>query len=226
MTTSASQGSMYEVFRGATGNFAFAIADVSHLISMHNEVTRKLPGRPSENLEVLKRAAVILTVTAWESYIEDTLKDVALQRIQAAASPSELTKAFNAYAQTWLEIKRKPPELALWAGDGWKSLLRARFSEELENLHTPSSDNIRQLSERYVGLDLTRRWSWPGCSAAKAATKLDSLIKLRGKLVHRGKEAFASSAVKLDEVRDGVELVKRLVKLTDKALPVRREKKV
>jgi hypothetical protein len=133
-----------------------------------------------------------------------------------------MRKAFNACAQTGLDAGPKPPDLARWTGDGWKELLRARFLEELDNLHTPSSDNIKQLSERYLGFDLTSRWSWPGCSASKAARRLNALIKLRGSLVHRGKEAFAGAAVKLDEVRDGVDLVRRLVKLTDKALPVER----
>jgi len=210
----------YTVMRGATGNFQFAFGDVVYLMKMHDKGTQRKVGRPDIAFEVYKRASIILLVTAWESYIEDTIRHVAAQRIRDASSPSAMPKAFNACAQAWLGDSPKPTELQEWTGDGWRDVLSKRLAKEVSSLNTPNSENIKHLTVRYLGFDLTEKWCWPSTSSKMATTKLDKLIELRGKLVHRGKDVFSSSPVKRADVEEGMELVKRLVKHTDLALPV------
>src|SRR6476646_2840380 len=44
------------------------------LDEIHDRETGRRSGRPKPELEALKRAALILTVTAWASFVEDTAK--------------------------------------------------------------------------------------------------------------------------------------------------------
>jgi hypothetical protein len=71
----------------ALANFEFAIDDVKRLLKLHDAETKRHSGRPSRQIEFFKRAAIILSVTAWESFIEDTIRSCGRQRIAAAASP-------------------------------------------------------------------------------------------------------------------------------------------
>ena len=105
-------------------NFDFAIDDAERLLKLHDTETKGQRGRPSRQVEVFKRAAIILSVTAWESFVEDTIRTSAQGKIRAATSPADINRTFNSVAQAWLQQSPKAPDLAQWVGDGWKSLIR------------------------------------------------------------------------------------------------------
>jgi hypothetical protein len=206
-------------------NFDFALADVKILLKAHDSVTGRGKGRPARELEVFKRAGVILAVTAWETFIEDTLKDRFQVKLNTAKSPKDLESTFNSVADAWLASHKpkpiKPPDLAKWALDGWKAMLMDRFSEEIEALNTPNSANIRHLFERYLGDDLTKNWRWQKVSSKSACGRLDALIRLRGQLVHRGRELFEEKAsVRLNHVVNAITLLERLVDRTEASLGI------
>jgi hypothetical protein len=211
---------IYRRISSAEGNFMFANGDVRVLLRLHDGATRSAAGRPRPELEVLKRAAVILIVTAWESYIEDALISVASRRIDSAKKPSDTGKAFLAIAQHWLDERPKPPDVEQWVGENWKVLLKRRLSTEVRALNTPNTANVAKLTLRYLGVDITKKWRWPSTSSEKATRRLDELVELRGRLVHRGK-AFSLStaaAVTRPSVVRGMELVARLVDCTERAI--------
>ena len=204
-------------------NFDFGLGDVKILLRFHDSQTGGGKGRPSRELEVFKRAGVILAVTAWETFIEDTLKDQFGAKLNAANSPKDVESTFNSVAQAWLDRdKIKPPELAQWALDGWKSMLMEKFSGDIEALNTPNSANVRELFKRYLGEDITKAWCWQGVSANAACGRLDALIKLRGGLVHRGRELFEEKAsVQRHHVERAIVLLERLVDRTETSLGIR-----
>src|SRR5438034_514622 len=78
------------------------------LIKIHDEYTGAKPGRPKPELEALKRAALILAVTAWESFIEDTLIQQLAERLKKATNPTGIQSAFNSVAAEWLDPARSP----------------------------------------------------------------------------------------------------------------------
>jgi len=200
-------------------NFEFAIADVREILRQYDSRTDHRSGRASRQSEVLKRAAVILSVTAWESFIEDSLRDRASAAINTAARPMDLQSLFNSVAHDWLERTPKPPGLADWTGDGWKTLLRNKLESDILTLNTPNSQHVRVLSKRYLGEDITTRWRWEGTTPAQAARRLDSLMRLRGDVAHHGREAFKrAAAITRKQAVQAISLVERLVESTERAL--------
>lgn len=208
-------------------NFEYALTDVSILLENHDSQTRRERGRPDRDLEVFKRAGIILVVTAWEAYIEDTLTVQFTKRLKSANTPQDMENTFNAVAQAWLGLsdmhvpKPKPPDLARWADKGWKEVIREKFSKDIEGLNTPNPENVRALSKRYLDFDITKSWRWQRVSSSTACNKLDQLIRLRGDLVHRGKDMFEEkTVVHRNQVIEAKSLVEHLVECTDIALDV------
>jgi RiboL-PSP-HEPN len=209
---------VFQVVSFARINFDFAIDDVNRLLKLHDAETKRERGRPSRQVEVFKRAGVILSVTAWESFFEDTIRGCAERYIQAAVSPTDVQKLFNSVAQAWLQESPKPPELAKWTADGWKPFLRTKLDADLQALNTPNTENLKALSKRYLEIDITAHWSWKRTSAVDAATRLDKLIRLRGELAHRGPDLFKGASVHRKQVVDAVLLLKNLVECTERAI--------
>jgi len=209
-------------------NFGYATHQAIRLLSIHDGFTRQKRGRPPDDLEALKRAALILTVTAWESFVEGTVLRELRQRLQEATSPLDVQSTFNAVAHQWLvpqeSKKPKPPDLAKWAGDGWKKLITTSLANDLDRFNTPGSANVRELFKRYLGLDVTRHWSWQRTSADLACSQLDKLIRERGAAVHRARTIHSSTpaepGVKRAAVVHALNLTYNLVDRTEHALGV------
>jgi hypothetical protein len=127
------------------------------LIDIHDEKTLSKAGRPPKELDALKSSSLILAVTAWESFVEDSVQQQ-LERLLstcAAASDVGIQKVFNSVADEWLDpniTKPKPPTLVQWTGDGWKNMVRSSLAKKLENFHSPDTDNTDALFKRYVGI--------------------------------------------------------------------------
>lgn len=216
----------YWIHTIARGNFEHSLADVQILLRFHDTETKKKSGRPDRTLEVFKRAGVILAVTAWETYVEDSLKSQVQERVKAAKTPQDLQATFNSVAQAWLCSAPKPPDLAKWTGSGWQEVILERLRVEVDTLNTPNSSNVEKLFKRYLGLEITKHWKWQGTASKDARRKLDDLVSLRGQLVHRGKELFEGKAsAHRKHVVDAVSLLERLVQCTDEALGVAPEEK-
>ena len=205
-------------------NFRYTVQDVKTLLRLHDTETERKRGRPPVTIEVLKRSALILTVTAWEAFIEDAIRVTFEQRLAAATSPHDVEGTFCAVAAGWLNpganSRPKPADLLRWTGEGWKELLNERFAEEIKNLNTPNSENIRGLSKRYIGSDLTASWRWGRViTSSSSCARLDKLIRRRGELVHRGKELFEKGGgAKRKEADEALSLVTRLVECSSSAL--------
>ena len=84
----------------ASDTFAQSILDAENLLKHFNTLNTKPP--PPE-LEVLKRAGLIMAMTAWETYVEDRVLEAAAERLGGLADST-----IAAFVQSKLddEVKR------------------------------------------------------------------------------------------------------------------------
>jgi len=204
------------------------LADPRKLLEWHAEA-RGTSGRPKRDLEVLKRAAVILTVTSWETFIENTLRWTFEDRLGAVTDPRELRGTFREVAREWMkrgkDLTHNPERLAEWSADGWKAVVQAALIYDLDRFHSPTSDTIRRMYLMYLEVEVTAKWRWRGVTSKSACEQLDALVRLRGRLTHRAsaKGIFnyeAKAAVRLEDAVNAIKLVERLAQCTLLALPV------
>ncbi len=208
---------MATAYTSARFNLEFLLKDIDILLATHEEGIKARRGRPAREHDIFKRAALILLVTGWESFIEDTLASQFKERLDSATEAKDIDSTFKAVAQSWIETHRPTPNhIRRWTGDGWKRVVRERFDEELGSLNTPNARNIRHIFRRYLGVDVTRSWRWAGVSSAQACKKLDAVITLRGNLVHRSKALFdRKDSLRKKQVTDARNLIDRLAQTTE-----------
>ena len=70
-------------------NFQFALSDVYALLHADQQTSNT----EGDKLEVFLRAGVILMITAWETFIEDTIKAHFDKRIREAQDPKNVIRA-------------------------------------------------------------------------------------------------------------------------------------
>jgi hypothetical protein len=212
----------------ARTDFNAARDDAVILLTIHDQATGGKAGRPKRELAALKRSALILAVTAWESFVEDTVTEHLKTLLAKNKAPETMSSVFNAIAHEWSDPNRsgtrKPPEYRQWTGDGWKTIITHSLQKYLESFHTPNTENVRTLFTRYLSVDPTKQWSWQAVGPAKAQKQLDALIKVRGGVVHRGRTIHPSSMPVKDVDRGTVvkalNLVYNLVYSTEVSLGV------
>ena len=71
------------------------LRDATELDTIHTQLRTGLPGRPY-GLASLNRAAVVISVSAWESYVEELLRE-SLQALRPAAPPLGNWPALSAF---------------------------------------------------------------------------------------------------------------------------------
>ena len=173
----------------ARKTFDSSIQDAEVLLAHFDALNTK---PPPDNLEVLKRAGLIMALTAWETYVEDRAREEVHTRL-SAHNGSHLAK-----------------------------LVLGRLEAELKRFHNPNSDKTRQLFFDYLEVDITSYWEWPNVDTNKAKKTLDDLIAKRGDAVHRSKPRnTASSAphlVKREELDKAIRFLKCLVDATEESL--------
>jgi hypothetical protein len=138
----------------ASGVFAQSILDAENLLTHFNNLNTKPP--PPE-IEVLKRAGLIMAMTAWETYVEDRVVEAVEERLCGLKDSSI------------------------------KSFVQTKLAEEIRRLHNPTSEKAIQLFRDYANVDLTDKWAWNNFDAKVVRERLNQYIKLRGDVVHRSR---------------------------------------
>jgi RiboL-PSP-HEPN len=169
--------------------FQSSIKDAEELLDHFDSINKK---PPPDNAEVLKRAGLIMALTAWETYVEDRITEE-------------------------MEINLK-----VVSGSYLGDFVQARLKEELKRFHNPTSEKTRRIFLEYVGIDVTTRWEWQNFDPPKARKTLDELIAKRGDAVHRSKPAItgvpAPHSIKREELDRAIKFLKHLVEANDQAL--------
>jgi hypothetical protein len=140
---------------------------------------------------VLKRAGLIMALTAWETYVEDRDAEALEERIKSMA------------------------------GSSFGNLVRKKFHEDLKKLNNPNSTKTFNLFMDYLGLDVTQYWTWTNMDVKMIKQRLDDLLSKRGDAVHRSRAAAAcpqnGHLVKREELDKGIKFLKTLVEKTEKS---------
>lgn len=173
----------------AKNTFASAILDAEVLLSLFDSMNSK---PPSDGSEVLKRAGLIMALTAWETYVEDRIREEMNVRLKV--------------------ISGSP------VGD----FVRRRLEDELKRFHNPNTDKTKRLFQEYAGLDVTEYWEWPQFDCARVKKTLDELIGKRGDAAHRARPVVQGAPsphlVKRDDLEKAIRFLKALVDATDRGL--------
>ena len=173
----------------AAQTFSEAIKDAENLLDHFDKLNTQPP--PPE-IEVFKRAGLVMAMTAWETYVEDRVQELATVRL-AALSDSDLGNFF-----------------------------KARLDEEIKRLHNPTSEKTLQIFRDYAGKDLLPYWHWNHVDPDTAKKKLNGYLKLRGDVVHRSRVNVKGPSqphpVTREELQKAVYFLKELVKATERAL--------
>jgi predicted nucleic acid-binding Zn ribbon protein len=172
----------------ARETFAQSIRDAENLLQHFNDLNKK---PPLPELEVLKRAGLVMAMTAWETYVEDRLSEACAERL---GDLSDKTVA---------------------------GFVQAKLDEEIKKLHNPASQKTLQLFRDYGGVDLVENWHWHGCDAPAVRQRLDAYMKLRGDVVHRSFHVSPNKPlvhpVKKDDLKKAIAFLKNLVAATENA---------
>jgi hypothetical protein len=172
----------------AAATFDSSIEDAVTLLAHFDSVNKASP----ESAEVLKRAGLVMALTAWETYVED-----------------RVTEAVNA-------------RLRVLEGSSVGKFVTAKLDEELKRFHNPTAEKTKRLFADYLEIDVTASWKWLNFEPVTARKALDELILKRGDAVHRSKAANggtpAPHLVKREDLEKAIRFLKGLVAATDKAL--------
>lgn len=173
----------------ASEGFTQSIRDAENLLQHFDTLNRTLP--PEES-EVLKRAGLIMAMTAWETYVEDRVREATEARLGAVND--------KAIVQLVLD----------------------KLGDELSKFHNPTTERTIQIFLDYVGINPTSAWTWQGWDEDKVKKQLNEYLKLRGDVVHRSRKrapgATPPHPVKRDDLERAIRFLKNLVDATESAL--------
>jgi len=170
-------------------NFTLSILDAENLLNHFNALNTKPP--PPET-EVLKRAGLIMAMTAWETYVEDRGLEAAAERL---CGLSDVSIA---------------------------DLVKTKLDDEIKRLHNPTSEKAIQLFRDYAGVDLTDKWFWNNYDTKTVQERLNQYMKLRGDVVHQSRPNTQGSLnahpVTKEDLEKAIRFLKNLVQATESAL--------
>jgi len=140
--------------------------------------------------DVLKRASLVIALTAWETYVEDRIKEAVHLRLKAVS------------------------------GSPIGKFVSGKLEDELKRFHNPTSEKTRKLFLDYLEIDVTAGWKWQHFEPAAARKSLDALIAKRGDAVHTSQPVTsggppAPSLIKRDELDKAIRFLRGLVQATD-----------
>ncbi|MCX6367600.1 MAG: HEPN domain-containing protein [Armatimonadetes bacterium] len=172
----------------AKTTFEQSILDAQELLQHFDAINVK---PPPENAEVLKRAGLIMALTAWETYVEDRVSES-------------------------MEI-----HLKLVTGSHLGNFMKRHLFNELKRFNNPDWAKTKHVFLEYTGVDVTEKWFWSNIDTETVKNTLNNLISKRGDAVHRSRQITGEAnphLVKREELKKAIEFLKKLVEATDKAL--------
>lgn len=108
-----------------------------------------------QQLEALSRAVVVLSVSAWESYVEELV-------VEAVAAMRPVGGTLGAW-----------------------SVHAAAMRGQASRFHTPSPDKVKESLSDALGLtDIRPAWVWPGQTAEQSQQELSRTLHLRHQIAH------------------------------------------
>lgn len=173
----------------ARDSFEYAIKDAEELLAHFNALNAT--SKP-ESCEVLKRAGLVMALTAWETYVEDRL------------------------------IEGAKAKLSVVSGSFVGEFVSKRLNDELKRFNTPNADNTKKVFLEYLGVDVVPGWKWDNMEPDQVKKTLNGWISKRGEAVHRSKPVNLGPPlphlIKREDLEKVIRFIKLLVHATDKHL--------
>ncbi|MCF6455522.1 HEPN domain-containing protein [Pseudoalteromonas sp. MMG024] len=167
-------------------SFQFAISDAEDLLHCYDILNNSQEHTGSD---ALKRSALIMTLTAWETYVEDVITEIFENKFGALHGSQ-----IGSFMDRQLELR-------------------------LKTFHNPNSSKTKQIFEEFFGYDITQDWSWNNYLPKQSRETLNKWINKRGYAVHRAvTESNKPHIIKRDELQKCIRFFKDLVAATDKAV--------
>jgi len=170
----------------ARKSFETGIRDAEILLQHFDSINTR---PPPENAEVLKRAGLIIALTAWETYVEDRVAEGLAKK------------------------------LSIVAGSYAGHFIARRLQLELKKFHNPDSEKTKKLFMEYLEVDVTQGWRWANTDPVRAKKLLNEWIAKRGDAVHRSKPLNNGSPVphliRRDELEKAIRFIRKLVDVTE-----------
>jgi len=167
--------------------FEHTIQDAVDLLT-HFDALNKKP--PTPEIEVLKRASLVMALAALESYFEDFL----VETVAAVGEENGANERLSIFFRESLE-------------------------NDLKTFHTPSADRVRPIFRKYLGIEVSDGWHWNNFDPPKAKAELNRLAKKRGDIAHRSWRPLPGQpvphAVTRDDLRKHIHFIRELAKATD-----------
>lgn len=148
---------------------------------------------PPPSAEVLKRASLVMALAALETYIEDRIVEAAGTVTGGPTNGGRLAEFYITSLQN-----------------------------DLKYFHTPSTDRVRAIFDKFLGIDVSESWAWNNYDPTRARAELNRIAKKRGDIAHRSLRPRPgqpdSHAVTREDLRKHIRFICDLVAATDKYL--------
>lgn len=173
----------------ALETFEHALQDSTDLLKHFDALNTK---PPPPDIEVLKRASLVMALAALETYFEDRIQE-AVEEICGNTESSKLLEDF----------------------------IFESLETDLKSFHSPSTDRVKQIFKKYLGIDITAGWEWNNCDPAMAKSELNRLVKKRGDIAHRSLRPTLKGAppqqhaVTRDSMRKHIHFITQLANASD-----------
>jgi len=169
--------------------FAHSIGDAVNLLAIFDALNNE---KQSPHIEVLKRAGLIIAMTAWETYVEDRLLEASKERLSQVNDPSIV------------------------------SFMESKLASEIKRLHNPNSQKTIALFRDYAGIDLAKSWHWNDYDLKRVKDTLDEFMTVRGEVVHRSRPVSRGTPtahpVTKAYLQKAIRFLRRLVDVTERAI--------
>lgn len=169
--------------------FKHSIQDSTDLLKHFDALNTK---PPPPDIEVLKRASLVMALAALETYFEDRI----VEAVSLVSAKGNTNEAIQDFYRNSLEI-------------------------DLKSFHSPSAEKVRQIFRKYLSLDVSEAWNWNNCDPTKAKAELDRLVRKRGDIAHRslrptnGEAQPKQHAVTRDDLRKHIHFITQIATTTD-----------
>jgi hypothetical protein len=130
------------------------LLDAEELDDSHTRLKTGNPGR-QYRLAPLNRAIVVMSVLAWESYIEELMRE-SVQVLRPATPPLGHWPALDIYVRS-----------------------------QIGRFNTPDPRNVDRLIRECIGLSsVSHSWSWRNCTQSQAVQRFTDAMEYRHQIAH------------------------------------------
>lgn len=152
---------------GSLGEFTNLLGSVDQLIIIHGKLQQGR-GRRHEQ-DAIHRAGVVLTVAAWQAYIEKVLTEALLHIENNVIAP----------------VEGVPPPS--WA-TGSFLVRKAGIKKSISDFNTPNAENVRRLFKDSLDFDPWPSWTWHvgrrNWNSHTVRARTNDWLRIRHSIVH------------------------------------------